>query len=214
MSPRLRQLLNAYTSRRSPWGPPWWIYGVAFGAANLIRQAVITVTTAEIPQGIRVASWMATALVVITVINSVAVALQRRGEGAPLGRTRTLDPIWALRRRDEHGQKPDGSPANPDQTDNPTQPMAHPIPGPSREETVMNQQMQEQATTSIKWAPWWIYLVIIVGANYLRRAVVADGGAPAVRTIVALALSATLFIVITIVYRANVRRDGTHKTRP
>ena len=56
--------------------------------------------------------------------------------------------------------------------------------------------------------------MIIVGANYLRRAVVADGGAPAVRTIVALALSATLFIVITVVYRANERRDGTHKTRP
>ena len=78
----------------------------------------------------------------------------------------------------------------------------------------MNQQLQEQATTSTKWAPWWIYLVIIVGANYLRRAVIADGGAPAVRVVVALALSATLFIVITVVYRANARRDGTHRTRP
>ena len=42
----------------------------------------------------------------------------------------------------------------------------------------MNQQPQEQPTTSTKWAPWWVYLVIIVGANYLRRAVVADGGIP------------------------------------
>ena len=186
---------------------------MAFGAANLVRQVVIIVTTAEIPQAIRVASWVATALVVIIVINSVAVALRRRGDAAPLGQAQTLAPIWPLRRRDERGQEPDGSPANPDQTDNPTQPTAHSIPGPSREETVMNQQLQEQATTSTKWAPWWIYLVIIVGANYLRRAVVADGGAPAVRVVVALAISAALFIVITVVYRANVRRDGSHRGR-
>jgi hypothetical protein len=48
---------------------------VAFVAANLVRQVVIMVTTAEIPQAVRVASWVATALVVIIVINSVAVAL-------------------------------------------------------------------------------------------------------------------------------------------
>ena len=77
MTSQFRQLLHAYTSRRSPWGPPWWIYGVAFGAANLVRQIVLIVTTAEIPQAFRVASWAATALVVIIVINSVAVALQR-----------------------------------------------------------------------------------------------------------------------------------------
>ncbi len=78
----------------------------------------------------------------------------------------------------------------------------------------MTQQVQEQATTPTKWAPWWIYLVIIVGVNYLRRAVVADGGAPAVRIVVAFAFSATLFIVITVVYRANMRRGGTHSRSP
>ena len=78
----------------------------------------------------------------------------------------------------------------------------------------MNQQPQEQAMTSTKWAPWWIYLVIIVGANYLRRAVSADAGTSALRVVVALAVSAALFIMITVVYRANARRDGTHTTRP
>ena len=97
MTSQLRQLLHAYTSRRSPWGPPWWIYGVAFGAANLIRQAVIIVTTAEIPQSIRVASWVATALVVIIVVNSIAVALQRRGA------------------REDRGQEADPPLANPEQ---------------------------------------------------------------------------------------------------
>ena len=73
----------------------------------------------------------------------------------------------------------------------------------------MNQQLQEQATTSTKWAPWWLYLVIIVGANYLRRAVLPDGSTPATRVVVALAVSAVLFLAITIIYRAAVQRDDT-----
>ncbi len=78
----------------------------------------------------------------------------------------------------------------------------------------MSPQLHEQARTSAKWAPWWVYLVIIVGANALRRAVVADGGTPAVRVVVALALAASLFVMITVVYRANARRDGPPRTKP
>jgi hypothetical protein len=77
--------------------------------------------------------------------------------------------------------------ANPNQTDNAARPA-----------------------TSAKWAPWWIYVVIIVGANYLRRAVAVDGGGPAMRVIIALAVSAVLFVAITVVYRAIVRRGGSH----
>ena len=185
---------------------------MAFAAANLVRQAVIIVTTAEIPQAMRVASWVATALVVIIAINSIAVAL-RRGDAAPLGKASTLAPIWPLRRRDERGHESDGSPPNPDRTDNPTQPIGRSTTGPSKEKTVMNQQLHEQPTTSAKWAPWWVYLAVIVGANYLRRAVVADGSVPAVRVVVALATSAALFTIITVVYRANVRHDGSHRGR-
>jgi hypothetical protein len=79
MTRELRQLLRLYLGRRSPWGPPWWVYGVAFGTANLIRQVVIIVTPVEIPQSIRVVSWVATALVVVVIINGVAVMLGRRG---------------------------------------------------------------------------------------------------------------------------------------
>ena len=187
---------------------------MAFGAANLARQIVLIVTTAEIPQTFRVASWAATALVVIIVINSVAVALQRRSDDAELEQSRSVVPLWPLRRGDERGEEPDESPTKPDQTDNSTQPTAHSVPGPSKEEIVMNRQLQEEATTSIKWAPWWAYVAIIVAANYLRRAVAADGGAPAARVAVALALSAALFVIITVVYRATARHDGTHRTRP
>jgi hypothetical protein len=51
---------------------------VAFGVANLARQVVIILTPAEIPQTVRVASWVATALVVFAVINGVALVLRRR----------------------------------------------------------------------------------------------------------------------------------------
>jgi hypothetical protein len=40
------------------------------------------------------------------------------------------------------------------------------------EHAAMHRQPREQTTTPTKWAPWWLYLVIIVGANYLRRATV------------------------------------------
>ena len=73
MTARLRQLLHDYATRRSPWGPPWWIYGVAFGVANLIRQAVIIAIPSEIPQVVRIASWVLTALLVFGIVTGVAV---------------------------------------------------------------------------------------------------------------------------------------------
>ena len=71
--------------------------------------------------------------------------------------------------------------------------------------TVTNQQRRPQAATT-KWAPWWVYLVIIVGANYLRRAALPDASTPALRVALALAVSAALFVIITIAYRAVARR--------
>jgi len=54
--------------------------------------------------------------------------------------------------------------------------------------------------------------VIIVGANYLRRAVLPDGSTPALRVVVALTVSAVLFVVITVIYRAVVREESTCTT--
>lgn len=72
-----RQLLADYISRRSPWGPPWWIYGVAFGAANLIRQGAIYLAPGEVSTPVRIASWLATLLLTFGVINTIAAALRR-----------------------------------------------------------------------------------------------------------------------------------------
>jgi hypothetical protein len=76
----------------------------------------------------------------------------------------------------------------------------------------MKQQLHRQPSTSTRWAPWWAYLVIIVGANYLRRAALPDGSTPALRVVVALTVSAVLFVVITVIYRAVVRAESTCTT--
>jgi hypothetical protein len=201
MNSQLRQLLRTYASRRSPWGPPWWIYGVAFGAANLVRQAAVIVSPTEIPQSIRVASWVATALLVVTVVNLIAVALQRRSGHSGLEQAGSLKPLWPLTRSDERvgARQP---------TADQIKPEVRPASERTKEETPMKQSVQERPTTSTKWAPWWAYLVIILGANYLRKAVLPDGSTPALRVIVALVVSAVLFVMITLIYRAAVRRDG------
>jgi len=74
----LRQLFRDYVSRRSPWGPPWWIYGVVFGAANLIRQVAIIIAPGEVSAPVGVASWVATVLLVIGAVNGAAAVLRRQ----------------------------------------------------------------------------------------------------------------------------------------
>jgi hypothetical protein len=51
----------------------------------------------------------------------------------------------------------------------------------------------------------WLYLAMIVAANYLRKAVVPEIGAPAFRVVVALVFSGVLFTIITVVYWATPR---------
>ena len=70
----------------------------------------------------------------------------------------------------------------------------------------MQQQSQPRPTTVARWAPWWVYLVVIIGANYVRRAAFPDAGTPALRVVVALVGSAVLFAAITVVYRVAVGR--------
>ena len=69
----------------------------------------------------------------------------------------------------------------------------------------MDQELHERRATATRWAPWWAYLGAIVGANYLRKAALPEGGGPALRVALALAFSAVLFVVITVLYRATQR---------
>ena len=59
-----------------------------------------------------------------------------------------------------------------------------------------------------RWAPWWVYVAVLVGANWLRQYIlpfgvlpeIADGG-------LALALAAVLFVIITAIHRGRRRRS-------
>ena len=191
MKTRLQQRLHAYAARRSPWGPPWWIYVVAFGAVNLIRQLAIALTPAQVPPSIGIASWAASALVVIAVVNAAAVALQRRDGANRREHPQELAPMWPLLRT--HNQ-PDADPVGP---------------GRGRPPGIVDPR---HLKTGSRWAPWWVYLAVILGANYLWRAVLADGGNPAVHAVVTLAVSVVLFVVVTAVHRTATRsHDGGHR---
>ncbi|WP_020657378.1 hypothetical protein [Amycolatopsis benzoatilytica] len=52
-----------------------------------------------------------------------------------------------------------------------------------------------------KWAPWYVYVVLIVGANLLKQKLIE--GVPAIANIaITLVLVAALIVGITAVYRA------------
>ncbi len=206
MNSHPRELLHAYVSRRSPWGPPWWIYAAAFGVANVARHVLVIVDPAAVPQPVRVGMFAASALVVIAVVNTVAVVLQRRGGTARRGAAGALAPVWPLRRAVVL-DKPDAALAHPDRGTTPTTPGTHSTPPTTA--TAMRTDGRTPSTTSEKWAPWWVYLGVIIGTNALRQFVLPDFGTPATRVVTAVAVAVVLVVAITIVHRTTVRNDDT-----
>ncbi|MFG1894211.1 hypothetical protein ACGFIP_09365 [Micromonospora zamorensis] len=57
-----------------------------------------------------------------------------------------------------------------------------------------------------KWAPWWIYVPVILGSNYVKQYLVQDLPV-AVNAVITLVLVGTLFLIITVVYRRMRRVD-------
>ncbi|MFC4116288.1 hypothetical protein [Nonomuraea zeae] len=52
-----------------------------------------------------------------------------------------------------------------------------------------------------KWAPWYIYVVLIIGGNYIKQSFLED--APVVINVIATVIvAAAIFILITAVYRS------------
>ena len=72
----------------------------------------------------------------------------------------------------------------------------------------MEQHSDERTAASTRFAPWWVYLGAILGTNYLRKAIVGEPSEPSLAVAVALAFSAALFAVITLVYRFTQRPNG------
>ncbi|MEU8330597.1 hypothetical protein [Micromonospora sp. NPDC048839] len=57
-----------------------------------------------------------------------------------------------------------------------------------------------------KWAPWWVYLCVILGCNYVKQYLVRDLPV-VVNAAITIVLVGTLFVVITAVYRGVRRVD-------
>ncbi len=154
---------------------------MSFAVANVVRQGVILVTVVELPPAVGVGSWFATALVVVVVVNAVAVAVRPQGHRAPTERAQPWAPLWPLR-------------------------LARSSPS-----AVTRESSPPRPTRSRRWAPWWTYLVVILGANHLRRAGGVEGSTPATRVVLALAIAAALFVAITVLSRALTAR-GSRRT--
>jgi hypothetical protein len=70
MPTRLRTVVQAYADRQTPWGPPWWTYAVAIGAANLIRQLVMRGDVSTVAQVATFVGMVVTVATVVTVVHS------------------------------------------------------------------------------------------------------------------------------------------------
>jgi hypothetical protein len=60
-----------------------------------------------------------------------------------------------------------------------------------------------------RWAPWWLYLVIILPLNWARAAALPMSHLPEPAIVViALTQAAILFLIITIIWRVTQRDRG------
>lgn len=59
---------------------------------------------------------------------------------------------------------------------------------------------------SRRWAPWWAYVIPIIGINYLRQVALPFGTVPEIAdALLAVVIAAVLFVAITAAYRAMQR---------
>lgn len=64
----------------------------------------------------------------------------------------------------------------------------------------------ERPTSNKKWAPWWIYVVVLLGANYLRVYFMQGSSLPEpVVVVIAIAQAILLFVIITELWRYTQR---------
>jgi hypothetical protein len=74
----------------------------------------------------------------------------------------------------------------------------------SKGENHMPEPQQEKPPRRGGWAPWWAYLVVILGANYARQLAIPAGAIPGwAIVLIAAAISATMFGLVTAAYRAT-----------
>lgn len=68
--------------------------------------------------------------------------------------------------------------------------------------TDRQRRTSSHSSTSQRWAPWWIYLIVLLGANYLRSMVLPGDSLPLPATVaIAVGQAAILFVIATAIWR-------------
>ena len=63
-----------------------------------------------------------------------------------------------------------------------------------------------------RWAPWWVYLIAIAGANYARQLIVPSGET-AVDVALFAAVAVVVAVVVTVAHRAIRAGRSTRATK-
>ena len=177
-----RALAISYLGRRLPWGTPWWPYAVVLAAANFVRQLI---QPNDISTSMELAIFVLMVGTVIGVVTLVHKVLWRspRQASSHLHRTTGI--------RQEEPRSSQQQPMTPER------PMTSGGSGPGR-------QLRQKSGT--KWAPWWWYVIPILGVNYVRQGLMPVGTVPEWAVVlIVLAISTVLFVAITFAHRVSSR---------
>lgn len=75
-------------------------------------------------------------------------------------------------------------------------------PDPSQQPPGPEAMPDRRPVVSTRWPPWWIYLVVLLGANHLRAGLMPVGTVPEpVVVVIALVQAAALFTIVTAAWR-------------
>jgi OPT oligopeptide transporter protein len=187
----MTSIATSYLNRRLPWGTPWWPYAATIAAANFTRQVI---QPDDISTAMEATVFVVMIVAVIGVVTLVHMAL-RGGMRPKPSETRAGDAI-----------PPEIEVVH---TVAPGVGVEHEGPSASVDG---REHRQLRAEKSDRWAPWWWYVAIILGVNYLRQGIMPVGTVPEWAVVlIALAISAVLFVVITMVYRGTRQRAGSDR---
>jgi hypothetical protein len=60
----------------------------------------------------------------------------------------------------------------------------------------------DRRTTSSRWAPWWIYVIVAIAGNQVKQQLVPDDTPLALMVLITAATVAALLALVTSIYRA------------
>jgi hypothetical protein len=182
-------LVNQYLNRRLPWGTPWWPYAVALGVANVTRQLV---KPDDLSTAADATMFVLMVVAVVAVVTFGHLVLWPQPKDSQDGDEVSLDlqdpPENVLSRAPVELHTPRSAETDP-------------------------QRPRPAVARSDRWAPWWWYVVTILGVNYLRQAVMPVGTVPEWAVVlIVVAMVAALFVAVTWVYRR--RSSMTEQSQP